>query len=234
MKSIPNYCGKILILTCFVLSSPTWGAAPSNTSEAGQKFDRMEFVLFYNANHLPKGMSTYKVDRDQKKVQYFDADGHLREERVLDMQKNIVSKKFNPQGDLVSETVVTEQDVNRSGQESQKYGKEVVEPKVQALIQKLAQAAENYAKKHSGQYPVNMTDLTKSAPAYLDTCECDQNKDMYYIRCNLKEDGYTFIAHSIWSHKESFVISTGGQLQTKKPGELGPGLPYIKSESPCQ
>lgn len=39
----------------------------------------------------------------------------------------------------------------------------------QATLKLIAAAIENYAKSHQGAYPANFSDLTKSAPPYLDS-----------------------------------------------------------------
>lgn len=100
---------------------------------------------------------------------------------------------------------------------------------VQALLQLFSSAAENFAQAHNGQYPMSMQDLTAAESPYLNVCMCDQTIKMYRIRCDISPTGYEFIAHSIWPHKESYIVTTGGKLEVKKPGELGRGFPASKS-----
>ena len=50
---------------------------------------------------------------------------------------------------------------------------------------------------------------------FIDQDYCGKNIQMYLIRCDLSPEGYTFTAKSLWPQYESYVIKTGGLLETK-------------------
>lgn len=221
----------LLSLLLIVLLS--FSAYSQESNENQNNLNMMEIILFLNANQLPEGAESFKVDKEKKLRQYFDKDGLLIEEGYITADNNIISKKYDKEGEVISETVITEKALLESQNRAQPYHSQNVVPEIESTLQALSKAAETFAKDHNNNYPDSMRNLTEPNPPYLDECTCDQSIKMYRILCELNSSGYSFIAHSIWEHKESYAITTGSKWEVKKPGELGRAIPFKPSKSPC-
>ena len=188
----------------------------------------MEVILFLNANQAKNGSASFQADHDKKSVEYFDQDGRIMEKSYLDANNDIVTQHFDKSGKVISEIKITEESIMGSIKQSQTDHEQKEAPELLRKLSALSAAAEKYAKAN-GKYPQHMKDLTKASPPYLTECTCGLETPAYRIVCDVNEAGYTFKANSLWSHLESYSISTGGKSEIikRKP-------PFETSISTCE
>ena len=137
------------------------------------------------------------------------------EESHIDSNNNIISKKYDKAGQIASESKITPDDIMGMADLAQIHHEEQDVPVIKSTLQTLSTAAESYAKAHNGSYPVQMKNLTEANPPYIDQDYCGKDIQMYFFKCDLSPEGYTFTAKSLWPQYESYVIKTGGLLETK-------------------
>jgi len=178
----------------------------------------MELVLFLNANRLIDGAASFEADPETKTLRYFDEDGRLMEESYIDENNDIVNKKYDKEGQMVSEIKITEESIMGGVNDAAVRHEQVAVPEAKAILQELSDAAESYARENQGNYPREITDLTEAEPPYLDQNYCNTHPNTsYIIYCTLGAEGYEFKALSYWSHRRSdtYIMKTGGILERR-------------------
>lgn len=218
----------ILSFVLIILCSPLVYAEDNFT--APQKLNIMEVVLFLNSNQANNGSASLKADYEKKTLQYFDQEGKLMEESHIDANNDIVTKKFDPDGNVILEIKITEESILDEIKKSQTDHKEKEVPELKSKLTILAKSAEHYAQDHDGHYPKQMQDLVNANPPYLTECFCDDQNPTYKIVCDINETGYKFKAKSLWPHHESYLMTNGEKLETLPPDRVD----YEKLTSTCK
>ena len=217
-------------LLLFMLLNSSVYAQNDPTSPKNKEPNIMEVILFLDANQANNGSASFKADPDKKTLEYFDQDGRLMEKSWINENNDIVSKKYDKDGKIISESKITEASILAMIQKTQDDHKNNEVPEMTSKLSVMAKAAERYAHEHEGRFPQKMNDLVSVNPPYLTECFCDEKNPTYRIVCDINETGYKFKANSLWPHLESYVMTNGEKLAMVPPHRPT----YEKSTSTCK
>lgn len=192
-----------------------------NASKQDNAINIMEVVLFLNANQSNNGYATFKADHDKKNLRYFDKNGKVFEESYIDENNDIVTKKYDQNGNVISESKITQAFIEESINNESDYDRETKRV-AKVALNKLAIAAENYKATHAGLYPNDARELQEKTPD-LEKDYCNEGMKFYKIICEFRGDGYTLTARPRYFDMNpgnlTYRMTTGKVLEEIDPGK---------------
>lgn len=84
-----------------------------------------------------------------------------------------------------------------------------------STVRALSTSAESYATANNGNYPLEITSLTGSSPAFLNNAYCDSTLSGYFYTCTFSISTYTMSATPVTvgtTGTTTYTISTGGVM----------------------
>ncbi len=97
---------------------------------------------------------------------------------------------------------------------------EANENKAKATVTRWASMAENYARKHAGQYPASIEDIRMANPTLINITDCSQPRSGYAYTCKMSPVGYEFTGTPLKKGVTGgvvFSVTTGELLTGSRP-----------------